>query len=391
MRGNWSRPIAILLFAGFALCATAGSAAAQTRADTAAVLLQAARDLEAGGDGDAARAVLDLIRRRYADTPAAASAAPLLQRYVNQAQPDGSGRVELLVWGTTYGIWAGVTTPVLLGSEDAAAYGAGLLAGAPLGFLAARSYVNAHPNISSGQARAITFGGTWGSWQGFGWTQVLGDHRTDCNGDVCYEYDTGPSAETTLAAMLAGGVAGIGTGAILARKPIPSGVAAMVGSSSLWGSWFGLASAVLVDGTDNNLLASTLIGGDAAVVAAGILAPKWKPSVNRVRLVSLAGLVGGVAGGGLILILQPESENLAIGIPLATSIGGLLAGAHLTRDYDRERRAEPQGGEGFLRLSDGDWQLGEVLPRPTLRRFDAPNGKRVLEPAVSLTLFHASF
>ena len=46
-------------------------------------------------------------------------------------------------------------------------------------------------------------------------------------------------------------------------------------------------------------------------------------SRNRTRLVSIAGVIGGLAGAGLDLIVQPDNEKVAIGIPLAGSIAGL--------------------------------------------------------------------
>ncbi len=385
------RYFGILLVAAAAMLAPT-DVQSQTRGDTAAVLLKAARDFQVEGRHDAARAVLDLIRRKYGDTPAAGSVPDLLSSYANRVQADGSGRVELLVWGTTYGLWLGVATPIIADADGPEAFGVGLLAGAPAGFLLARKYANDHPGLTEGQARAITFGGTWGTWQGYGWMDVLGGETINC-GDLCGEYRTDPSTSASVASMVAGGVAGIGTGLLLARKPIPSGVAAAVSSSGLWGTWFGFATGVITDLEDRDRLAATLLGGDAMVVAAGLLAPKWSPSVNRVRLVSLSGLVGGVAGGGLVLIMQPDDEDVGVGIPLATSIIGLVTGAHLTREYDRDRAVESSGGEAgnsLLRYSEGRWDLGSAAPVPVLRRDDRGPRPR-LQPALAMNLFSARF
>ena len=342
---------------------------AQSRADTAAVLLDAARRLDADGQRGAARALLQMLQRQYGETSAGISASTLLGSAVMRARPEPSGRVELTVWSTAYGLWLGAATPAMLDSEEPAAYGAGLLAGAPLGFLSARAYLKKRPNLTVGQARAITFAGTWGTWQGAGWMQVLGGGREEyCTEFGCDTFETDPSTESMLAAMVGGGLAGIATGAAIANKPINAGVAATVSASGLWGTWFGLALGIMGDAEEDNLLAVTLLGGDAAVATAGILAPRWNPSVNRVRLVSLSGLVGGVAGAGLVLIVQPNDDKTAIGIPLAASIAGLVLGSNATRNYDRDHAPEPESRNSLLHFDGDRVRVGVPAPVPVMRR-----------------------
>jgi hypothetical protein len=369
-----------------------GRVSAQTRADTAAVLLDAARQLQGEGQSDAARALLQLLRKRYPETTSATSASQLLSSVAMRAERQESGRVELTVWSTAYGLWLGAATPAMLSSDEPAAYGVGLLAGAPLSFLAARTYLKHNPGLTVGQARALTFGGTWGTWQGAGWMMVLGDrHETfECPDFGDCGVDTEASTESTLAAMIGGGLAGIGTGALLARKPISAGTAATVSASGLWGTWFGLALGTVAGLDNDDLLASTLIGGDATVLAAGVLAPRWNPSVNRVRLVSLSGLVAGVAGGGLVLILQPDDEKVGIGIPLASSVLGLALGSHATRDYDRDHAGGNTQGNALLHF-DGD-RFHAMVPGvyPKLR-LDERGPKPRVQPALAVNLFSARF
>src|SRR5690606_5243231 len=128
-------------------------------------------------------------------------------------------------------------------------YGLGLLLGAPAGFLAARAYGN-RTMPTDGQARALTFGGLWGTWQGFGWSEVLDLGQEEyCEppefGGYCY--DTGDDTSTRTLAAVVGGLAGIGTGALLARKPIPAGTAAAVTLSGFWGTWFGWGAGYMAD------------------------------------------------------------------------------------------------------------------------------------------------
>ncbi|HEX6694568.1 MAG TPA: hypothetical protein VF035_07735 [Longimicrobiales bacterium] len=392
--------VCLMLYATWAM---PSAARGQTRADTASVLMDAARQLDADGRRDAARALMELVQRRYAGTPAAAAASAMLASPGARSQADEPGRVELAVFGTTYGLWLGVAVPLMLDIDKAEAYGVGLLTGAPAGFLAARAYNKKHPSLTVGQARAITFGGTWGTWQGFGWTEVLLDGSTeDCTEGGCF-FEDDPTTEQLVGAMVAGGVLGIGTGAILARKPISSGVATTVSLAGMWGTWFGGAAGAMANYEGDNLLAAALVGGDAALIAGAVLAPRWNVSRSRARLVSLAGIIGGVAGGGVDLILQPDNEDVALGVPLAGSIAGLLAGAHLTRNYDArnsDRGGANPPGEALLEWDDG-MRLGSFTPMPALRRApvddaralrrtDRPERMR-LEPALSVNLFQARF
>jgi hypothetical protein len=178
---------------------------------------------------------------------------------------------------------------------------------------------------------------------------VLGDEHV-CDDTVygggCYEND--PSAQATVAGTVAGGLVGIATGAVLARKPISSGVATTVSFGGLWGTWYGFAIGHLADLRDDDLLTASLVGGDAGLVAMALLAPKWNPSRNRARLVSLGGVVGLLAGLGIDLIAIRDSDDLALAIPAATSAAGLLLAARATRGFDRAPASpEPERGGGF--------------------------------------------
>jgi hypothetical protein len=69
--------------------------------------------------------------------------------------------------------------------------------------------------LSEGQARAITFGGTWGTWQGFGWAHVFDwGAGKYCNGDACYD-DSDPSTKAAITSAVLGGLAGLGVGAAM--------------------------------------------------------------------------------------------------------------------------------------------------------------------------------
>lgn len=355
------------------------AAAAQTRADSAAVLLETASRFEARGRLDVADALYEHILERFGDTAAAVEV-----RRIRAAMPADraarSGRVELQVWGTLYGLWLGVAVPLIADADGPEPYGLGLLLGGPAGFFASRAYARSR-GISEGQARAITFGGTWGTWQGFGWGEVF---DVGGGGDETQEY---------VASMVAGGLTGIVTGAILARNPIPAGTATAVSFGALWGTWFGVAAGVVADLDGDDLLAATLVGGNAGLITTAFIAPGWEMSRNRARLISIAGVLGGVAGAGVALLLQPDDEKVAILLPTVGSIAGLAIGATTTSDYDRGG-ASGGGGSGdgaaLIDVRGGRVSIGSALPQPTLvRADDRPDAP--LRLGVRLTLLRARF
>ena len=379
----------------WAACSAVPAGAQVSAADSAAVLLETAREFEARERWDIAEPLYRLILERYGATPAAELARARLA-----APPDevvyGSGRVEMQVWMALYGAWLGVGVPGAFGADQAEAYGAGLLVGGPAGFLGGRALANAL-DLTEGQARAITLGGTWGTWQGWGWREVFEIGTTEScqpdpfgSGELCYEAED--RSEEQLAAMVLGGLAGIGVGALFSGRDITPGTGTAANFAALWGSWLGFAGGYLGDLEDDGLLASTLIAGDAALFAAAVLAPRWNVSRSRARLVSIAGVLGGIAGGGLDLLLQPDDEKVAVAIPLAGSLLGLGIGIAATRGDGGSRFGSLHGapGDAILALSDGRLGLGTPLPTPTLLPAYGPDGTR-WKPALRLQVFHATF
>jgi hypothetical protein len=382
-----------MLLAAAALLAVVGTEArAQaTRADSAAVLLDAARRFDAQGRDDIAAALYLHILERFGDTAAADAVRTL--RGTRRDVLSRGGRVELQVWGTGYGLWLGVAVPLMAGADEPEPYGLGLLLGGPVGFLASRAYAHSRP-LTEGQARAITLGGTWGTWQGFGWAHVLDlgiTTRRECLPDgQCFDVQSGDATEEVAAAAVVGGLAGIATGALLSRKPVTTGLATTVNFGSLWGTWYGFAAGVLADREDDALLAAALIGGNVGLIGTAVFAPRWRLSRNRARLISLAGLVGGLAGAGIDLIAQPDDEQVAVLIPTLTSAAGLAWGARATRRHDR--RSEPEGpgagGGALIRLDGGRLAVEPPQPLPIMTRDRTGRGAR---PALFVPILNANF
>ena len=357
------------------------------------MLLDAARGFEVDGRRDVAAAVYQLILDRYPDTPAAVEARALLAA-VPVEDANRSGSVELRVWMTIYGAWLGVAVPGAFGANSSEPYGVGLLLGGPTGFLAGRALANAL-DLSEGQARAITLGGTWGTWQGFGWREVL-DLGVDQDCQITsFCYDVEDDIEETFAAMIVGGLTGIGVGALLSQREMTPGTASAVNFGSLWGTWFGVAGGTLLDLHDDDLLAATLVGGDAALLAAALLAPRWNVTRSRARLVSIAGVLGGLGGAGIDLLAQPDGDKARIGIPLAGSLLGLALGAVATRGRNdtAEGPVGPPDG-ALLRLDRGRLALRMPLPTPVLvpsQDVSLERSRAGWRPALAFELFRAEF
>ncbi|MGH7444050.1 MAG: hypothetical protein ACREKM_04200, partial [Longimicrobiales bacterium] len=363
-----------LLLLATALLLQPAPAAAQSRADSAAVILDAARRFELERRGEIAGALYEMILLRYGDTPAAETVRAL--RRSGQTSLDRSGRTELLVWGTTYGAWLGIALPLILDADGSEAYGLGLLAGAPAGFLAARAYTNDRP-ITSGQARAVTWGGTWGTWQGFGLVEAL-DIGEENIAEVCPPGTPQPcfageddfdNTDEVVAGMVVGGVAGIVTGAILAKKPISRGTGATVSLASLWGTAYGASLGYLAGLEDDELLVATLLGGNAALVGSALGQRRWQLSESRARLISIAGVAGVLSGLGLVLLANVDDDDVAVLLPTAMGTAGLIFGTLRTRGMDSggldERPDRNPGAGALLEVREGAFDFGtpRIAPR----------------------------
>jgi hypothetical protein len=376
-------PRATAVFAALALAAAAALAvprpvrAQATRADSAAILLDAAKRFDSQGNRAAASALLQEVLRRYGDTPVADEA----RRWsaTRPAEPERSGRLELLAWSTLYGVWLGVAVPASAAIDNANIYALGLIVGGPAGYYAARSYVEAH-HPTLGQARAMTFGFRWGTWQAAGWYGTLAGNVT---------------AQGTFVAIVAGGVGGMTAAAWYGKHhPISAGTAASASQGALWGSWFGLVAKVLFDITGEAGTQACLLAGDAGMVG-GVLAAPRDITDGQIWMTSALGLAGLAMGGGLDLLLLPSSGKVAIAIPAITSAAGLAMGMAQARAA--ARGADAPGGRapapGMALLEwDGDGpRLSMPLVSPALVPVGGRGPRRIYRPALAVPLFHATF
>jgi hypothetical protein len=374
----------LLLAASVTLLAPVATAQ-QTPADSAQVLLDAARLLRIQGKDRLAGEILRHIQARYPGTPAAL-AAQQQSSTLPDAPAAGLSRTGFFIYNTLYGGWLGVAIPAAFGADGPEAYGAGLLIGAPLGFFASRAYAKSR-NLTDGQAGTIDFGSFWGTWQGIGWRAVfdIGDTET-CDIDYCY---TSTSDKAPWAAGVIGGLTGLGVGLLIAQKPISAGASTMVFNSALWGTWYGIAIGVLAGLEDDNLLSSALIGGNLGLLFAIPTSRAWHPTTARVRIATAAGLAGGLAGAGITLLASVDDDKAAVAIISAGTTIGLIASAALGKNRQGNGEESALWDPALINVKDGV-RLGLPMPTPTVIPVKRAKGRATV-PGLRISLLNAEF
>lgn len=360
--------------------------AQETPADTAAVLLAAATTLDREGKHDVAEELMRYVMRRYPETLAAADARRMLTG-VRRAQELGAGRTGFVIWNTLFASWLGIAVPAALGADESAPYGVGLLVGAPLGFFASNAYARRHP-LTLGQGALYQLSTGWLSWQALGWQQVF-DIGEECWSDPWGEYCSG-SDTAPWTALVIGGLAGVGTGIFVTNWDVEDGTAALMRHGALWGTWYGLALGVLADAENDGLLAWTLLGGDIGLAAGLPVGRAWRPSAGQVRLVTAAGLAGGLVGGGVDLLLETDDEKTAIAIPLLGTTVGIIAGTLLVSGRPDTDDGEFDTRSALLQI-DGRATVGLPTPLPTAIPSLSEDGRVRHRPGVRVPLLHLSF
>lgn len=373
------RTLAVLMLLATGVFAAPRAASAQTsRADSAAVLLETARRLEAEGNRAAAEALLSHLLRNFGDTPAAAEARGKLP--AQPAEVDRSGRLELIAWGTIYGAFLGLAVPAALGVDNVSAYGAGLLVGPAGGFFLASSYAtSARPSL--GRARALTFGFRWGTSQGFYWYAALA-------GDA--------NARALWGTAILGGAAGVTAAALYTKnRSVSPGLVTAASHGSNWGTWFALMGLGMFDMWNDDSFKVVLAGGDAGLLAALLMTPR-EISTGRVWMTTAAGVAGAAAGFGVDLLVQSDNVQLNFAFPTIGSALGLVAGARLAKRSEAGTRrsgvdAGPQLPSAFVEVSASGARVGFPSLTPTLVPVGERGVRRLYRPAIAVPLFHAAF
>ncbi len=358
------RAVFVVALLASVLCTPSRASAQLTPATSVANVLAVATDFESRGELDVDAALYVHIVDRFPGTPATEAAGARLDA-ASAERSQAGGEIELKVWSTLYGIWLGLAIPASMEAERPEAYGAGLLFGGPAAFLAGRAFSRSRP-VSPGQARAITWGGTWGALQGLGWAHGL----ELGGGDSDFQVD-GPSSDAVFASMIAGSAVGLAGGVLAARREITPGTSTSAMLGSLWGAWFGYASGALLDLDHTTNLATITMAGNGGLAAGALAGSRWRLSRSRAHLISVGGLLGWAGALGIVKNTQPGNSDLYIGIPLVGSIAGLVAGAAFTQGTGAEEDASgnaqaagplPASGALLNRSQGGEWSLSVPLP-----------------------------
>jgi hypothetical protein len=279
-----------------------------------------------------------------------------------------SGRNDLKLFGGFYGLWLGIAVPIALEADSPEAFGVGLLLGGPLGWGTAAA-LSRNTDMTEGRASIISLGGWLGTWQGLGWSSL----NDNLDGHQVVGYG------------VLGGLAGIAAASALTSKvEFTEGHGELTHSANLWGAWFGIVAGVLLDHQNDDLLRFALIGSDALVLGTG-LATKGSPlKEKQVRLVNLAGLMGGVMGLGIILIAQPEDETGVMAILGLSSLTGLIVG------YTGMSNTTATTTTSAIPAGTRPWDLSRAaakpLPLPQLVVYRDLTRRGRLIPAVGVTI-----
>ena len=317
--------------------------AASAESSEAAQLYETAFRLIIEGDYGEAYDRLNEVINRYPDSVYARFAEDRKQRLeqlnlptIRRKKIDQSGRVGTVVFSTLYSTWLGFGTARLIDETDnAKTIAGGLMIGAPMGLLVSLSATR-NAKLTRGQSSLISFGGTWGTWQGLGWTILI---------------DEDDDEKSLVRGAMIGGLSGILAPSVLTRKIDPSsGDMGIINYGALWSTWLSMCSGKMVGLDDGNeLLAWTLIGGNLGMTAMALLSPNIDIAPARAHWINLGGVIGTTVASGILAIIAESDirEEGAFATLMVGGIAGLITGIYNTRHIP-----PPEAGERLSRRKD---------------------------------------
>ena len=258
---------------------------------------------------------------------------------------DRSGRVGLMVYGGIYGTWLGVAVPVGLGSEDASVIGLSIIAGGPLGVLAADRFARGR-DLSKGRTGTMTLAGNFATWQGIGWSTVADADARD--------------------AVLVGATTGLGSllaaGLLTERVSVSEGQSIVMHGSASWGAWYGLVGAELGDPSGDGVVTTMLLASSAGLAAGTLWGLGHDMSPTRASLINLGGILGTALGFGLDLVFRIDNAPAVFTVAGLGTAAGFTGATLMTRD-----RPDDDRSEGFRLTTPARFALGpDGAPRVEL-------------------------
>jgi hypothetical protein len=272
---------------------------------------------------------------------AAETGMPTVLGDTSRDDPD-EGRAGIIVTSTLASIYAGAVFADLADTGDARAITGIVIATTGLGF-AASLYGTKGRTIYGGTSEAYSLGMLLGAGNGLLLASPAG-------ADTSEEWNV---------TILGSAALTMGAGLYYGQTAKPTrGQVSFAGTMATMGlATVGLGLLIVqpdIDDEDPVLLAMTA-GLDVGAGAGLVLGKKLTWSPGRARLVWLSALLGGLLGGatGILLFGDGESEDgntegrIAASLTLGGAWGGLLLGAHVTRNMKPDARFR-----GLVQLAD---------------------------------------
>jgi hypothetical protein len=233
-------------------------------------------------------------------------------------------RAELVVLETLNGLGVGVEVCILAECGNARPWAAALMLGTGAGI--AGSLLLTSGGITSGQGQLVETGTLWGFWNGIAIAGVADFYDRD-------------SATPATATVLAGQLGGTLIGAGLTQVIHPTG--GQVALAGAVGFWTGVEAALILGAADTSMSAQAVFGvllasSDAGLLGGAFLADRYPMSRGRVLLIDVGGLAGGLAGGGIAILIGGDHVGQTVGFTseIIGTVTGLAIATLLTRNWD---------------------------------------------------------
>jgi hypothetical protein len=331
------------LFAGCLIAVGAGVAAAQpqpqpgyeARDDAAWQLYHEAFGALLQGKPRRAAALAARLRREHAGHPAAAlvDASPLALAgaggRASREEPTSGAAAELALFQTLHGLTLGVELCIAVECDEPEPVIGLSLAGGVAGAVIS---LKALGPVTSGQRALLNSGTVWGAFNAI-MAIIAGDPD---------------DASSVALGMIGGQGLGLTVGAMLYSSRPTAGQVALASTGGQWGGvLMGLVlTAASTDPTEAEIVLSAQIAADAGLAMGAYLAT-IRPEVSRAQtfVIDAGGIVGGVAGGGLgVLISGSIDDRLSAGMAAIGVAAGLGAASYFTRNWGDSGDGDGGGG-----------------------------------------------
>jgi hypothetical protein len=279
------------------------------------------------------------ISDEHANVEAPSRAPP--RAMVREQHPTSAARAELVFFQTVHGIALGAEVCAMASCDSSQPWVLSMMLGGGAGF--GLSWHFSSHGITPGLSRALTDGVLWGAANGIGLAVA-----TDAS-----------EHSTATGAFLAGGqLAGLGLAGLAYAELEPT--AGQVSLAASGGLWSLVAFSELIGATEPHYASNTwawiLIGtGNAGVLAGALLAHSEPMTTSRVLLIDAGGLLGTLTGLGVAVLAQGDDLHAAATlIPgLVGTVSGLGVAYYLTRDWDSDELAGTQLHLGLSPIRGG--------------------------------------